>query len=122
MEQERNGKGSSAGNVSHRECVLGEGTNGDSDPKGFYAGKCNFLVEIGEACHKPLLLRKIFLVSGAVLFLLPSQTLKVGLSFLVCFLILGLPFSVAAAHHVCLNQAGLIQGLTDHSGFQFHPI
>lgn len=41
-------------------------------------------------------------------------------SFICCFVRLEGMF-MAAAHHVCLNQAGHIQGMEDHSGFQFHP-
>lgn len=88
MEREQNGKGSSAGNVARRECVLGEGSNGDLDPKSFYAGKYTFLVEIGEACHKPLLLRKIFPVSGMLGMSLsphPITPLRLGSLFLFTF-------------------------------------
>lgn len=46
-------------------------------------------------------------------FPLPCKILRVGFSFLVCILMLGLPLSVAAAHHVRLKQSGLIE---DHAG------
>lgn len=71
--------------------------------------------DLEDRCSKQLLLKVIFPVPDmqGVPFPLPCKILRVGFSFLVCILMLGLPLSVAAAHHVRLKQAGLIE---DHAG------
>lgn len=44
--------------MAHKDCVPGEGSKGDSEPKKLLCWKTHFLVEIGDACPNLLLLRK----------------------------------------------------------------
>lgn len=101
MGEERNRKGSTVGDVAHGECTHQRVLI----PKMTLCWKtCTFPGEIWGR----LLLLPIKSAQGEPF---PYPVRPLGLdSVLLCILILGLPLSVAAAHHVCLNQAGLSQG------------
>lgn len=117
MGEDRNIMGSSAGNVARGGCILGEDSKESLILKMILCwktcnllGRCCFLENLSSVWH-----------AGDVPFPLPCKIPGAGPSFFVCILILGLPLSVAAAHHVCLNQAGLSQGHAGSLRISIHP-